>query len=170
MKTPTKSIPTKPLARRSERGSALVEASLIFLLGTGLLFGSFDIAQMLFMHQTVVDRTRTAARYGSVNEFDADAIRNLVLYNSTTAGDSGTGLFGMTSSNVTVTRYGANTLEDRLDVRVSGYTFPLFSAALVNGYASASGNNGSQNGNDSVPAVWHTGLSTHVSVPYEYVP
>jgi hypothetical protein len=156
--------------KKSRRGSALVEASLIFLLGGGLMVGSFDIAQMLFMHQTVVDRTRAAARYGSVNAYDSGKIRNMVLFGTPTVGNPAppTGLFGMNASNVTITRVNANTWDDRLNITVTGYSYPLFSAVLVNGFYKL--NSGSSGGTQSNLNAWQTGLTTKVSVPYEYIP
>ncbi len=54
-------IPTK---RRSNRGSTMVELTLIFLVFFCLLIGAFDFGQFLFIHQALVERARFAARWG----------------------------------------------------------------------------------------------------------
>jgi hypothetical protein len=55
-------------------------------------------------------------------------MKNMVLYNATTG--SGTGLFGLTASNVSATRSGSGTNEDRVIVTISGYRFPAIAPAM----------------------------------------
>jgi len=146
--------------RSMQRGSALVEAALIFVLGISLLIGMFDVGQMMFIHQTVVERTQEAARWGTVNPYDATKITNMVLYGSSTAGTAGSELFGMSSSNVAVSHIGSGTMSDRISITVSGYTYLLFSSAIVNTLTPHSSGN--------TPTVQHTGLSVTYTIPCEY--
>ena len=138
----------------------MVEASLIFVLATTLLIGLFDVAQVMFIHQTVVERAREAARWGTVNPYDATKITNMVLYGTPTAGTAGTELFNMSSSNVAVSHVGSGSMSDRLSITVSGYTYLLFSAAIVNTLTPHSGT--------TVPTVQRTGLSVTYTIPCEY--
>src|SRR5579862_626185 len=123
------------LSRRHDRqrGAALVEASLIFILALGLLMGLVDVGEMLFIHQTVTDHVRAAARWAAVNPYDPTSTTNMVLYGTTTAGTSG--LFGMTSSNVTISHDTSDGLyADRIGITVSGYSYLFFSGSIVNAF------------------------------------
>ncbi len=143
---------------KRERGSVLVEAGLIFIVGTVLMFGTFDIAQMLFIHQVVVNQVRTAARWAAVNTYDSGKITNMVLYGTPTAGATGSGLFGMTASNVNVAHDTSDGLyADRIVIIVSGYSYLLFSGAIANATQSGS------------PSVSRTGLTAGITVPHEHI-
>jgi hypothetical protein len=149
--------------KQPERGSTLVEASLIFVLGMGLLIGMFDLGQMLFLQQTVVERTRYAARWAAVNAYDSDQITNMVLYGTPTAPPSGTPLFNMSASNVTVAHDTADGLfADRITVTVSGYSYLFFSGAIVNTMYG--------NGSSAATSVVRTGLTASETILHEYVP
>ena len=155
-------------ARKKQRGGTLVEGALIFTLASALLIGVIDLGQMLFVHQTVVDRVRVAARWASVNPYDSSQITNMVLYGTPAAGTSGTELFGMTSSNVVATHDTSDgAYADRITINVSGYTYLMFSGTIVNTlYSLGGGANGSGGG----PSVVRTGLTVNTTVPHEYVP
>jgi Flp pilus assembly protein TadG len=148
---------------RRRRGSALVEGSLIFVLALGLLICLIDIGQIMFIHQTVTDRVRSAARWAAVNAYDATQITNMVLYNSTTAPQGGAGaLFGMTSSNVAVAHDTSDGLyADRIQITVSGYSYMFFSGAIINGFYNSSG--------ASAPSATRTGLTVEMTIPHEVV-
>ena len=47
---------------REQRGSAIVEATLIHMLLLTFLFSIFDFGYVFYMHQTLVHQVRTAAR------------------------------------------------------------------------------------------------------------
>jgi Flp pilus assembly protein TadG len=99
--------------RRDRRGQTAVESALVFLVLLITVIGIFDLGQILFIHQTFMERVRGAARYAAVNTFDATAFTNMVLYNQTTVppGQS-SGIFGLTSAMVSVTQSGAGTSLD----------------------------------------------------------
>jgi Flp pilus assembly protein TadG len=110
--------------RAKSRGNTIVEATLTLVLFTTILFSLFDFGWVLFFHQTLMHRARTAARYGAVNPADTTAIQNMVLYNSTSG--SGSGILGLTSSNVTVNRSGtAGGIDDHIVVKITGYNYRL---------------------------------------------
>lgn len=127
--------------RRKERGQALLESALTTLVFLILMIGIIDVGQVLFVHQSIVERVRAAARYGAVRTFDADAVRNMVLYDQATAPDMGfgfgltpDGFLGMTSDMVSVVREDATYNEDRIIVTVEGYPFTFFTPFIAGVY------------------------------------
>jgi len=93
------------MKRKSESGQSLIEAAFVLFVFFGLLLGIADCAQVLFSHQALVERTRAAARWGSLHNWQGpEPIINLVLYGQTQDPlRSGMGYLGMTPSNVIVT-------------------------------------------------------------------
>jgi hypothetical protein len=120
---------------RRERGQSLVEATLALLIFFALLLGVVDCGQVLVAHQSLVERVRSAARWGAVHPWNGSAqIENLILYNQTDEPRSTTaGFLGMTRNNVQV-RYHQAT-PDRpddgtLSVAIINYEYHFFSPWL----------------------------------------
>ncbi len=130
----------------SERGATIIEASLVLMLFLVLVFSLFDFGFVLYFHHTLMHQARGAVRYGVVRDYDADAIKNMVVYDSPTAGSSPQGILGLTTSNVSVQRQGVDTNEDRILVTISGFKYPL----ITPGFAGL-----------------HDGQAISVSMPYE---
>lgn len=126
--------------KSSERGQALLEAALTTFALLIVLLGIIDVGQVLYVHQSLVERVRAAIRYGVVHDYDADAIRNMVLYNRSTlpAGsdpsDPPAGFLGLTAANVSVSRQDATENEDRLIVTVTDYPFTFFTPFMAGQY------------------------------------
>lgn len=134
----------------------MLESVLTLIVFLTLFIGVFDFGEMLFVHQTLTDRTRNAARWGAVNAFDATSITNLVLYGATTPAQGQTPAFGLTAANVTVSRPAASVgqPEDRVIVTV---TYPVSLISVLFGQSATwSGT--------SVP-TWN--LRIQISTPYE---
>lgn len=89
---------------RSRLGQSLLEGTLVLFAFFALLLGVADCGQVLFAHQSLVERARSAARWGSVHPWDGpEPIVNLVLYGQTQEPLKQTpGYLGMTASNVRV--------------------------------------------------------------------
>lgn len=105
-----------------QKGSALLEATLVLMLFLTFMMSLFDFGYSLFLHQSFVHAARSGARYGAINPDDLTAIKNMVLYNQTTG--SGNGTMGLAPSAVTVARNGTPSgPDDRIVVTVSGYAF-----------------------------------------------
>jgi hypothetical protein len=105
-------------------GNAIIEAALTLGLFVTFLFSLFDFGWVLFIHQTIVSQARGASRYGAINPGDTTGIQNMAIYGQTTG--SGSGIAGLTSSNVNVNRQGtAGASDDRIVVKVSGYRYHL---------------------------------------------
>jgi len=65
----------------------MVEATLVLLVFFTLLLGVIDCGQVLFAHESLVERVRSAVRWGVVHPWNekagSDPVVNLVLYNQT---------------------------------------------------------------------------------------
>jgi len=96
--------------------------------------GIVDLAQVLVVHQALVERVRAGARWATVNSFDATKIRNVVMYNTSSPPPGATPLFGLTASQVSATQYDANTPEYRIIVQIQGYPFHFFSPWIAGAY------------------------------------
>jgi hypothetical protein len=82
----------------------MVEATLVLIVFFTLLLGVIDCGQVLFAHQSLVERVRAAVRWGVVHPWNGgDAIVNLVLYNQPEAPGGNTQAFlGLQPENVVV--------------------------------------------------------------------
>ena len=122
--------------RRTSKGNVMVESALIFLMFFSLLIGVFDFGQFLFIHQSLVERVRSAARWGAINNpSDSAAITNMVLYNQAATPAAGTGsYFALTAGNVFVTTPGSGSDNYRLNLQVSGYSYSIFSLNIAGSY------------------------------------
>jgi hypothetical protein len=87
-----------------EKGQSLVESALVLLVFLAMLLGVIDCAQVLFAHQALVERVRTATRWGMLHPDQGTApISNLVLYNQTAEPRaSREGYLGLKPENVRV--------------------------------------------------------------------
>jgi hypothetical protein len=93
--------------RPSQRGQSMVEATLVLMVFFTMLLGVIDCGQVLFAHQSLVERVREAVRWGVVHPWNqqngGDAIVNLILYNQTEAPQGETASFlGLRPENVVV--------------------------------------------------------------------
>jgi Flp pilus assembly protein TadG len=122
--------------RRTTKGNVLVESALIFLMFFSMLIGVFDFGQFLFIHQSLVERVRSAARWGAINNpTDSAAITNMVLYNQSATPPLGTSAyFSLTADNVFVTTPGSGSDNYRLNLQVSGYSYSIFSLNIAGSY------------------------------------
>ncbi len=91
---------------QSSAGQSLVESALILTAFMGLLLGMAGIGQLLFVRQTLVDRTRVAARWGALNSYDPEAIRNMVLFGTAVPASGQPPFFGLAPTAVEVSNPG----------------------------------------------------------------
>jgi hypothetical protein len=140
--------------RNRQKGGPVLETVLTLIAFLALSLGVFDVGTMLFVYQTLTDRARNAARWGAVNTYDPTSIQNMVLYGTTTAGE--TPSFGLSAANVTVSRPPANIgqPEDRIIITII-YPVRLVSVML--------GPSATWSG--SSVSSWN--LRIQVSTPYE---
>src|SRR5580700_3204128 len=98
------------------RGQGLVEAAMVLVVFFALLLGVVDCGQVLYAHQALVERVRSAVRWGSLHPYDGtgDQVANLVLYDQPDdPRGAREGFLGMTRENVQVRYQPATT--DRPD-------------------------------------------------------
>ena len=125
------------------RGQSLVEATLVLLVFFAFILGVVDCGQVLYSHQALQERVRSAVRWGTLHPFDGtgEQVANLVLYGQTTDPSGATiaqGAFlGMTRDNVKV-HYQAATPDrpdELLSVSIVNYQShffsPYISAAVI---------------------------------------
>ncbi len=130
------------MKKNSERGSAMVEGALEFLVFAMLLIGTVDFGQFLFIHQTLSERAREGVRYGIVNDpTNTTSIQNIVLYGQAsggsvpgTASSTDTGIFNVQRSNVIVTTTGSATDDYRLLVQIQNYQYRIYSPTIAGTY------------------------------------
>jgi TadE-like protein len=125
---------------RNQRGQSLVEAALVLFVFLCLLLGVADCGQVLFAHQALVERARSAARWGVVHDWQGpEPIVNLVLYGQTQQPPAA-GYLGMTGANVSVTYQPATPDrpdDETLTVAVVNFESQLFSPWLARVLVSA---------------------------------
>jgi hypothetical protein len=90
---------------RSERGQTLIEGALALMVFFSLLFGVIDCGLVLVRHQSLVERVRSAVRWGVVRPWDGTGgqIANLILYDQPVEPrGANAGYLGLTRDNVLV--------------------------------------------------------------------
>jgi hypothetical protein len=117
---------------RSRNGQSLVEAALALLVFMSLLLGVLDVGQVLFAHQSLVERVREATRWGSLHtEGGSERVVNFVLYGQPDAPSMSTaGFLGLTEDNVRAEYRSPTELrpdDDVLHVEIVNYESHLFS-------------------------------------------
>ena len=121
------------MRRRSERGQTLVEGALALLVFFSLLFAVVDCGLVLVSHQTLVERVRSAVRWGVVRPWDGtgEQVANLILYDQPDSPRAATaGYLGLTRENVQV-RYQPSSLghpdDEVLSVAIVNYHYRFLS-------------------------------------------
>ncbi len=117
--------------KKGVRGSTMVEMVLVLMVFLSVMIGILDLGQILFFHQALAERARNAVRFGAVRPYNQTAIENMVLFNEPTQPPGrGQGDYGLNPSNITVTRTGAGSSADRVNVTICGYQFNFFSPLI----------------------------------------
>jgi len=108
------------------RGQAMIEGVLILSVFVFVLMGIADFGYVLYLHQTLSERARAAARWGAVHTYtnSGDHIKQIVVYNRTDPPQGTAGLLpNLTTSLVTATLDDANTDSARITVTISNYPY-----------------------------------------------
>ncbi len=107
------------------RGQSLVEATLVLLVFFGFLLGVIDCGQVLWSHQALQERVRSAVRWGTLHPYDGTGaqVSNLILYGEPAEPRIVPPTFlGLTRDNVQVTSH-----NDLLSVSIVNYQSHFFS-------------------------------------------
>ena len=111
----------------------MVESALVLLTFFVMLIGTIDFGQVLFFHQSLVERARTAVRYGITNPTNTAGIQNMAVYNTVTV--TGTPVLpNLTTAMVTVTNPDVNTSGARVVVTISGYPIVFLSPYIAQSF------------------------------------
>ena len=113
--------------KSGRRGQALVETALILVSFLAMLIGAMDFGQILFFHQSLVERVRSGVRWGAVHAFDATSVKNMIRYNQTTAPDGVQPFLGISDSNITVSVLDSGASTERIQVAIVNYQFYFLS-------------------------------------------
>src|SRR4051812_25956579 len=124
------------------RGQSLIEGTFVMLVFFALLLGVADVGQTVVAHQCLVERVRSAARWGSIHTWEGpDPVMNVILYGQPEAPNPAKDAFlGLKPENVQI-RY-RNASPDRPDdetltVEVTHFETTLYSPWLVGSLISA---------------------------------
>jgi hypothetical protein len=124
-------------SRNARSGQALVESALILLVFITTLIGILDVSQLLFIHQSLVERVREGLRWGIVQPWDGtgDKIQNMVLWRTSTAPSGQTlGFLNLQKANVLVTRTAGtldNPNDERISIAIVNYDFKFFTPYIA---------------------------------------
>ena len=112
------------------RGQTLLESTLALLVFLAMLLGVMDCAQLLFAHQSLVERVNRAVRWGVTHPWQgSDPVLNLVLHNQTEEPrEARPGYLGLRAENVVVRHRPATA--DRPDDEILSVEIVNFEARL----------------------------------------
>ena len=130
----------RPRTSRGRRGNALIEFALSFFLIFAVFSGIFQFGYSFYVYNTVLASVANAAELGSKMTYDtaspttySDALKNMVVYGSTTAGTTSI-VRGLATSNVTVTVNLAGTIPSDITITINNYTIDaVFTTFTFNG-------------------------------------
>jgi hypothetical protein len=117
--------------RKRQRGQSVLESAFVLLGLVLLITATIDVGQVMMFMQYFSERARAGARYATVNDYDPDLIRNVVVYNTANPADTTQpGLMGLTTANVNVKRHDAGTDTDRIEVAVENFQLQFYTPFL----------------------------------------
>ena len=124
--------------KKRQRGAAMVETALVFLVTLSMIIFIMDMGRVLLTQQVIADRAQAGVRMAVVNNWDATEVANYVAYGSTTTPESGSstpGLMGIAASEVTLTTYADTGIGDaRYKVKVRCVPFFTFIPSLAGSF------------------------------------
>ena len=124
--------------RRSapRRGNALVESALTLPIVLYSLMAICDIGVLLIRQQGFVERLRAASRFAVVEEYNANRIRNVVLYNEADPiNPSGNGLLGLKPEMISVSLDDVgDEAAERITIEIHNYPLFLFTPGLAGSF------------------------------------
>jgi Flp pilus assembly protein TadG len=130
----------KTIKNKSERGNALLEFALGWSILWALFAGIYQFGYSFYVYNTVLTSVANAAELGSKMTYDtaspttySDALKNMVVYGSTTSGTTPI-VRGLATSNVTVTVNLAGTIPSDVTITINNYTIDaVFTTFTFNG-------------------------------------
>src|SRR5687767_8978013 len=87
------------------RGQSILESAIVIVGVVVMITAIMDFGQVMMFMQYFTERARAGARYATVNTYNPDVIRNIVVYNTANPSDmSQPGFMGLQTSNVNIVR------------------------------------------------------------------
>ena len=128
------------IKNKSERGNALLEFALGWSILWALFAGIYQFGYSFYVYNTVLNSVANAAELGSKMTYDtantsaySNALKNMVVYGSTTAGTTPI-VRGLATSNVTVTVNLAGTIPSDVTITINNYSIDaVFTTFTFNG-------------------------------------
>lgn len=121
--------------KKRSRGGVLVESAFTITAFLAVTLGVLDIGQVMFNHQGLVERARAGAAWAGSRVFDAEQVKNMVVYNTTSPTNHATPMYpNLATSLVTATLFDAGTTEARVVVKISNYPYTFFSPWIAGMY------------------------------------
>ncbi len=120
---------------KNQAGQAIVELAFVLIVFLFIIFGITEFSRALYTYNTIIQSTRSAARWGVVNisgNSDAanlDRAKNIVVYGDPEISSGAPLLVGLTKDAVNVsvqtidTDAGGTPTSQKVSVSVSGYQF-----------------------------------------------
>ena len=126
--------------KKSQRGNAILEFAIGFSLLWALFAGVYQFGYTFFIYNRLMTAVTNAAAVGSKLTYDTgntsqftNAVTNMVLYGSTTAGSTPI-VPGLSSSNVTVSVNPSNLAPAYVTITINSFTVDaLFHSFTFNG-------------------------------------
>ena len=109
------------MKRSGSKGQSLVETALVLAAFLTLLVGMGFAGQSLFIQQTLTARVHEAARWGALHDYDAQAIRNIVLYGKADTQADSPGFGGLSANDILVSKPGCPGPDCRILVTVPSH-------------------------------------------------
>ncbi len=106
------------MKRRHSKGQSLVESALVLASFMALLLGMTGVSEMLFARQILADRAHVAARWGALNAYDPQAIRNMVLFGTSTPTSDASPILGLKPVSVVIDNPGCPGANCRVSVAI----------------------------------------------------
>ena len=134
----------RTIGKNGKRGSAILEFALSFSVLWALFGGIYEFGYTFFIYNQLTTAVSNAAAIGSKMTYDTastsqftDAVTNMVLYGSTTAGTK-TIVTGLTSANVSVDINAQNSMPTNITVTINNFAVDaVFKTFRFNGKPSA---------------------------------
>jgi len=121
--------------KNRQKGSTLVESALVLGVFIFVMIGIVDFAQILHVHQALVERTRSVARTAAIEGLTVSEIRNLIVYGQSelppSDGGPPPGYMRLTPGNVQVQILDRTFNEQRLVVDVSNVPLTIVSPLIA---------------------------------------
>jgi Flp pilus assembly protein TadG len=87
---------------KRQQGLASVEFAIVGLVSLVILFGTLEVARMMFTMNMLQEATRRAARMAAVCTVDNPGIARAALFNSSGSGTTSPFINGLTTANIQV--------------------------------------------------------------------